>query len=79
MPALQRLHAANFRGVAAVINSRPVIHTGPGIPPGCGLLPLWTARPKPVINFRCQGGIARQAITTTTNSKFAEARLTSST
>jgi len=27
--ALQRLHAANFRGVAAVINSRPVIRTGP--------------------------------------------------
>ena len=31
--ALQRLHAANFRGVAAVINSRPVIRTGPGVPP----------------------------------------------
>ena len=30
--ALQRLHAANFRGVAAVINSRPVIRTGPGVP-----------------------------------------------
>ena len=28
--ALQRLHAANFRGVAAVISSRPVIRTGPG-------------------------------------------------
>jgi len=28
--ALQRLHAANFCGVAAVINSRPVIRTGPG-------------------------------------------------
>jgi len=27
--ALQRLHAANFRGVAAVINPRPVIRTGP--------------------------------------------------
>jgi len=38
--ALQRLHAANFRGVAAVINSRPVIRTGPGAPPGFGLQPL---------------------------------------
>jgi len=31
--ALQRLHAAGFRGVAAVISSRPVIRTGPGVPP----------------------------------------------
>jgi len=78
--ALQRLHAANFRGVAAVINSRPVLRTGPGVPPGCGLLPLGTARPKPVINFRSHRGIARQATTTTTNnSNFAAARLTSST
>ena len=37
--ALQRLHAANFRGVAAAINSRPVIRTGPGVPPGFGLKP----------------------------------------
>ena len=78
--ALQRLHAANFRGVAAVINPRPVIRTGPGVPPGLGLQPLGTARPKPAINFRSLRGIARQAITTTTNnSKFAAARLTSST
>ena len=40
--ALQRLHAANFRGVAAVINSRPVIRTRPGAPPGFGLQPLGT-------------------------------------
>ena len=80
--ALQRLHAANFRGVAAIINSRPVIRTGPGVPPGLGLQPLGTARPKPAIaiNFRSPRGIARQAITTTTNnSNFAAARLTSST
>jgi len=50
--ALQRLHAANFRGVAAVINSRPVIRTGPGVPPRLGLQPLGTARSKPVINLR---------------------------
>ena len=78
--ALQRLHAANFRGVAAVVNSRPVIRTGPGVPPGFRLQPLGTARPKPVINFRSLRGIARQAITTTTNNNnFAAARLTSST
>ena len=63
--ALQRLHAANFRGVAAVINSRPVIRTGPGVPPGLGLQPLGTARPKPAINFRSLRGTARQATTTT--------------
>ena len=78
--ALQRLHAASFRGVAAVINSRPVIRTGPGVPPGFGLQPLGTARPKPAINFRSLRGIARQAITRTTNhNNFEAARLTSST
>jgi len=74
--ALKRLHAAR---VAAVINSRPSILTGPGVPPWCGLLPLGAARPKPVINFRSNGGIASHAITTATNSNFAVARLTSST
>ena len=49
--APQRLHAANYRGVAAVINPRPLIRTGPGVPPGLGLQPLGTARPKPAINF----------------------------
>jgi len=72
--ALQRLHAAKFRGIAAVIT-----RTGLGAAPGCGLLPLGTARPKPAISFRSHGGIARQAITTTTHSNFAAARLTSST
>ena len=76
--ALQRLYAANFRGVAAVINSRPVIRPGPGVPPGL-VQPLGTARPKPAISFRSPRAIARQALTTTTkNSNFAAARLTSS-
>ena len=44
--AFQRLHAANFRGVVAVINSRPVIRTGLGVPPGCGLLPLGERPPQ---------------------------------
>ena len=65
--ALKRLHAANFHGAAAVISSRPVIRTGPGVPPGFGLQPLGTARPKLAINFRSHRGIALQAITTTTN------------
>jgi len=73
--ALQRLHAANFRGVAAVINSRPVIRTGLVPLPGFGLQALGTARPKRAISFRCHRGIARQAITTTTNINFAAARL----
>ena len=47
-------------------------------PPGLGLQSLGTARPKPAINFRSLRGIARQAITTTTNKRnFAAARLTS--
>ena len=65
--ALKRLHAANFRGVAAVINSRPVIRAGPGAPPGFGLQPLGTASPKPAIRLRSLRGIARQAITTPKN------------
>jgi len=47
--AFQRLQAENFRGAAAVINLRPAICSGPGVPPGCGLLPLGAPRPKPVI------------------------------
>jgi hypothetical protein len=30
--ALQRLHAATFRGVTMLINSRPVMRTGPEVP-----------------------------------------------
>jgi len=57
-----------------------VIRTGPGAPPGFGLQPLGTARPKPAISFRSPRGIARQAISTTKNhSNFAAARLNSST
>ena len=77
--ALQRLHVANFRGVAAVINSRPAIRTRPGVPPEGGMLPLIAARPKPVINLRSHGGTARHALTKTTYNYCATARLTSST
>ena len=56
-----------------------VLRVGLMSPPGLGLQPLGTARPKPAINFRSHRGIARQAITTTTNNNnFAAARLTSS-
>ena len=48
-------------------------------PPRVRPAALGTARPKPVINCRSHGDIARQAITTTTNNNFAAARLTSST
>jgi len=61
-------------------SSRPVIRTGPGVPPGFGLQPLGTARPKPAINFRSPRAIAHRAFTTTKNqNNFAAARLTSST
>ena len=73
--ALQRLHVANFRGVAAVINSRPAMCTPP---PECGMLPLVSARPKPVINFRGHGCTARHALTKATRKYCATARLTSS-
>ena len=75
--ALQRLHVANFRGVAAVIDSRPVICTGPDVPTKCGMLPLVSARPKPVFNFRNHGGTARHALTKTTSNYCATARLIS--
>ena len=32
--SLQRLHAATFRGVVMLINSRPVMRMGPEVPPG---------------------------------------------
>ena len=38
--AFQRLRATNFRGVALLINSRPVLRTGPEVPPERGALPL---------------------------------------
>ena len=37
--ALQRLHAATFRGVAAMINARPIWRMGPGIFPGQAVSP----------------------------------------
>ena len=37
--ALQRLHAATFRGVAAMTSARPIWRTGPGISPGQAVLP----------------------------------------
>jgi len=36
---LKQLHVANFRGVATVISPRPVIRTGPGVPPGLACSP----------------------------------------
>ena len=38
--ALQRLHAATFRGVAMLINSRPVMRTGPEVPQEASSLPV---------------------------------------
>ena len=49
--ALQRLHAATFRGVALLINSRPVLRSGPEVPPERGALPLPPPPLRAVINF----------------------------
>lgn len=49
--ALQRLHAATFRGVAMLINSRPVMRTGPEVPQEASPLPVPPPPPRPVINF----------------------------
>jgi hypothetical protein len=49
--ALQRLHAATFRGVAMLINSRPVLRTGPDVPPERGELPLPPPPLRAVINI----------------------------
>ena len=38
--ALQRLHAAIFRGVAMLINSRPVMRTGSKVPQEASSLPV---------------------------------------
>ena len=38
--ALQRLHAATFRGVAMLINPRPVLRTGPEVPQEASPLPV---------------------------------------
>ena len=48
---LQRLHAATFRGVAMLINSRPVMRTGPEVPQEASPLPVPPPPPRPVINF----------------------------
>ena len=49
--ALQRLHAATFRGEAMLINSRPVMRTGPEVPQEASSLPVPPPPPRPVINF----------------------------
>ena len=48
--ALQRLHAANFQGVelevAMLINSRPVMRTGPEVLQEASSLPVPPPRPR---------------------------------
>jgi len=75
------LHSGKRPDVAILGALRNIIRTGPGVPPGFGLQPLGTARPKPAISFRSLRGIARQAITTAANynNNSAAVRLTSST
>ena len=49
--ALQRLHAATFRGVAAMINARPIWRTGPGVFPGQAVSQRGPAPQRPTTNF----------------------------
>ena len=49
--AIQRLHAATFRGVAMLINSRLVMRTGPEVSQKASSLPVPPPPPRPVINF----------------------------
>jgi hypothetical protein len=49
--ALQRLHAATFRGAAMLISSHPVMRTGPEVPQEASPLPVPPPHPRPVINF----------------------------
>jgi len=53
--ALERLHAATFRGVAAVISARPIWCTGPGIFLGQAVSPRGPASQRPTINFSSHG------------------------
>ena len=65
--ALQRLHAATFRGVAAMINARPIWRTGPGIFPGQAVSPRGPAPPRPTINFSSHGCFVPRVFTNTTH------------
>ena len=53
--ALQRLHAATFRGVAAMINARPIWRTGPGVFPGQAVSPRGPSPQRPTTNFSSHG------------------------
>ena len=53
--APQRLYAATFRGVATMINVRPIWRTGPGVFPGQAVSPRGPAPHWPTINFSSHG------------------------
>jgi len=63
--APQRLHAATFRGVAAMINARPIWRTGPGVFPGKAKSPRGPAPRKPTINFLSHGCFVPRVFTNT--------------
>ena len=53
--ALQRPHAATYRGVTAVINARPMWRTGPGVLSGQAASPRGSAPQRPTTNFSSNG------------------------
>ena len=83
--ALQRLHAATFRGVAMLINSRPVMRTGPEVPQEASPLPVPPPPPRPVINFTTKlcsphrAGCEKSTLTNTHVPFIATARATTGT
>jgi len=63
--ALQRLHAATFRGVAAMINARPIWRMGPGVFPGKAISPRGPAPKRSTIKFLSHGCFVPRVFTNT--------------
>ena len=64
--ALQRLHTATYRGVAAMISARPIWRTAPGVFPGQALSPRGPAPQRPTTNFLSHGCFGPRVFTNTT-------------
>ena len=65
--ALQRLHEATFRGVAAVINARQIWRTDPGVFPKQAASPRDLTPQRPTINFSSHGCFVPRVFTNTTH------------
>jgi len=63
--ALQRLHAATFRGIAAMTSSRPIWRTGPGVFPGQAVSPRGPVPQRPTTSFSPHGCFVPRVFTNT--------------